>query len=192
MKTVAVLYARKNSFYKSIPVCDVFDLDRDARTYNSTLPVIAHPPCRLWGRLSHMSKAPESERALAYHAVDSVRANGGVLEHPSFSSLWPAAHLPFPGIRDHLGGFTLPILQSWWGHEAPKSTWLYILGLEPRDVPPIPFLLGIPPGRIDRSSMKVREGTPINLAFWLVDLALRISLNSSFPPNKIYVQKKED
>lgn len=44
MVMVAVLFARSNSVYKSMPGCDVFDLERDARTYSGNSPVIAHPP----------------------------------------------------------------------------------------------------------------------------------------------------
>ncbi len=174
--SVAVLYARKNSVYKSISGCDVFDIFRDARNYKGDLPVIAHPPCRLWGRLRTFSTAPVQEKLLAHHAVDLVRFNGGVLEHPAWSTLWPAAGLPLPGVRDPFGGFTYPILQSWFGHKAPKATWLYIVGINPSDLPSFPFELGIPPGRISNSgSMKLREGTPEQLALWLISVAKLIS-----------------
>lgn len=177
----AILYARNNSVYKKIPGCDVFDLARDARNYSGNLPVIAHPPCRLWGRLYKFSTAPISEKLLALHAVHAVRTNGGVLEHPAHSKLWPVAGLPSPGVRDEFGGFTLPILQSWFGHKAPKSTWLYIVGIEPRNLPAFPFALGIPSGRIEAShSMKLREGTPVDLALWLFALVSR----SGFPEIK--------
>lgn len=171
---LSVLYARSDSVYKKLPVCDVFDLARDARTFSGSTPVIAHPPCRLWGRLRTFSTAPESEKELAFHAVDCVRRNGGILEHPASSKLWPAAGLPLPGVRDSFGGFTLPVLQSWWGHKAPKATWLYIVGLEPRDLPAIPFELGAPSGRIENFCTKQREATPEALALWLVDLALEV------------------
>lgn len=169
---VAVLYARKNSVYKKIAGCDVFDQARDARTFSGRFPVIAHPPCRLWGRLYKFSTAPVSEKLLALDAVHAVRTNGGVLEHPAWSKLWPAAGLPLPGARDEFGGFTLPILQSWFGHKAPKATWLYIVGIEPALLPVFPFALGIPTGRVCATgSMKLREGTPLDLAHWLVALA---------------------
>lgn len=178
-KAVAVLYARKNSVYKQIAACDVFDLARDARSFTGRLPVIAHPPCRLWGRLRQFSTACESERELAFHAVAMVRRNGGVLEHPAWSTLWSAAGLPLPGVRDEFGGFTYPILQSWWGHKAPKATWLYIVGLEPADLPAVPFELGIPAGRVSKTgSMKLREGTPFDLAQWLFDVAFAVALKS--------------
>jgi hypothetical protein len=70
-------------------------------------PVIAHPPCRLWGQMRFFSSAPESEKLLAFFAVEQVRKNGGILEHPASSTLWEAAKLPAPGRRDSFGGWTL-------------------------------------------------------------------------------------
>lgn len=32
--TVAVLFARADSHYKALPDCDVYDMERDARTYD--------------------------------------------------------------------------------------------------------------------------------------------------------------
>lgn len=173
---VAVLYARSNSIYKSIHGCEVFDIARDARSYSGGMPVIAHPPCRLWGRLSHFSSAEESEKELAYHAIECVRRDGGILEHPAYSRLWAAGGLPLPesGGRDRFGGFTVPALQSWWGHKAPKATWFYFCGIAPRDLPSMPFAIGIPEGRVERLSRSAREGTPKDLAHWLINVAQKI------------------
>jgi hypothetical protein len=51
MQTVAVLFARADSNYKSLPGTDVYDIERDARTYDGPHPVVAHPLYRAWGRL---------------------------------------------------------------------------------------------------------------------------------------------
>lgn len=91
MTTVAVLFARTDSVYKTLPDCDVWDIERDARNWLGGASVVAHPPCRGWGRLSHMAKPREDEKQLAFLAVHAVRAYGGVLEHPAHSKLWPAA-----------------------------------------------------------------------------------------------------
>lgn len=177
-KTFAVLYARNNSIYKSFPSADVYDLTRDARTFPNDLPIIAHPPCRLFGRLKQFSKADISEKLLAYHAVDAIQKCGGVLEHPAWSSLWREKNLPLPGVKDELGGFTLPILQSWFGHKCAKATWLYIVGINPSDLPTISFKLGVPKERIgDSGSMLTREGTPLELASFLRDIALCCRVN---------------
>lgn len=169
----AVLYARKNSIYKTIEGLQVYDEKRDARTFNNDLPVIAHPPCRLFGRLKHFSNAPAAEKQLAYHAIESIKKCGGVLEHPAFSTLWSEMDLPLPGVFKG-NGFTYPILQSWFGHKCPKATWLYINGISPGELPSVPFELGIPTGRISKTgSMKVREGTPLDLALFLKEVAIR-------------------
>jgi hypothetical protein len=155
--------------------------------------VIAHPPCRAWGRLRALANPRPDEKALAVFAVRQVRAWGGVLEHPARSTLWPAAGLPLPGDRDEWGGWTLPIAQSWWGHRAEKLTWLYIVGCAPADIPDMPLALGEATHVIGTSGRRrdggrlhkgdagwrpevtkaEREHTPPELAAWLVDLAQR-------------------
>ncbi len=167
--SVAVLYAREDSVYKSLSA-HVYDINRDARNYNGPYPVVAHPPCRAWGRLRHFAKPRPDEKALAFHAVHAVRTFGGVLEHPESSSLWLAAQLPRPGEgRDSFGGFTYVVDQSWFGHRAPKRTWLYIVGAS--ELPPVPFHLGLASGRVINMDTKEREATPFAFAEWLLDLA---------------------
>ena len=185
---VAVLFAREDSYYKQLPSVDVYDIVRDARTYDGPHPVVAHPPCRAWGRLRNMASPRPDERNLARLAVAMVREFGGVLEHPSASTLWPAQRLPEPGLRDGFGGWTLPITQHAWGHRANKATRLYIVGCDPRDKPDMPHTLGDAPAvcgtsgrRRDGSrntdrpeiSKAEREHTPPALADWLVELAAR-------------------
>lgn len=186
MPSVAVLFARSDSIYKTLPECDVYDIDRDARTYRGTLPVIAHPPCRGWGRLRHFAKPRPDEKALALYAVQQVRARGGVLEHPEYSTLWEAADLPLPGEgSDEWGGWTLPVPQFWFGHRAMKWTWLYIVGVLPADIPDIPLILGDSPCVIAQSkktktrpevSRAEREATPAPFARFLIQLAGKVSV----------------
>ena len=180
---VAVLFARSDSHYKSIEGCDVFDIDRDARTWSGSCPVIAHPPCRAWGQLRKWAKPRPDEKELAPWAIEQVRRFGGVLEHPYRSSLWPVMGLPGVGERDAFGGWTLPIHQHWWGHRAEKRTKLYIVGIEPWEIPRIPLRLDEPTHTIglysgrNRATCKPdlpkaeREHTHPQLAAWLVELA---------------------
>ncbi|MGE5470590.1 MAG: hypothetical protein ACM3X0_07335 [Bacteroidota bacterium] len=167
---VAVLFARRDSVYKTLGA-DVFDADRDARGYLGPLPVVAHPPCRAWGRLRHFAKPRPDEKNLALHAVHAVRTWGGVLEHPAHSTLWQAADLPLPGCRDSFGGFTYVVDQSWFGHRAPKRTWLYVCGAD--SLPAVPFELGVAVGRVELMGTREREATPRAFALWLLDLAAR-------------------
>lgn len=191
MRGIAVLFARRDSIYKRIPGCDVWDFDRDALKWPGGSPIIGHPPCRSWGQLAHFAKPRTGERELATWCVDQIRQFGGVLEHPIASKLWPEYGLPQPGQRDRFGGFTLVIDQDWFGHRAEKSTRLYVVGCDPRDVPAIPLRLEEPthviaqgrtksdgtrlvkglPGWRPEVSKAEREHTPEKLAHWLVQLA---------------------
>lgn len=58
---VSVLYTRSDSVYKTLGV-DCWDMERDARLFPGGNPIVAHPPCRAWGQLSHMAK-PRPERS---------------------------------------------------------------------------------------------------------------------------------
>lgn len=176
MADVAALFVRPDSHYKAMPGVDAWDMERDARRWPGGCAVVAHPPCRAWGNFQWRAKPRPDEKELALWAVQQVRTFGGVLEHPASSKLWPAAGLPAPGTRDAWGGWTLPVLQSWWGHRAPKATHLYIVGVEPADIPPIPYELGTPEGRIELMGRAERERTPEAFAAWLVDLASRCRL----------------
>lgn len=191
--SIAVLFARRDSLYKSLPGCDVYDEDRNALTWPGGSPLIAHPPCRAWGALSHFAKPVPGEKELALWAVDQVRQWGGALEHPVASRLWPAKELPAPGRVDRFGGWTLAVDQDWWGHRAQKRTKLYIVGVDPRDVPVMPFKIEEPSHVVAQArslpggSRKVkgaqgwrpevskaeRERTPPDFARWLVDLVRR-------------------
>lgn len=181
-KTVAVLFARRDSIYKAMPQCDVYDADRDARTFPGGLPVVAHPPCRAWGRLRHFARPRPDEKALATWAVGQVRTWGGVLEHPRASTLWQVAGLPAPGAGpDEHGGWTLGLNQHWFGHRAEKATLLYICGVSARGIPPLPFRIDEPTHVVSTTKGKVpkpeiskaeREHTPRAFAEWLCSLAV--------------------
>jgi hypothetical protein len=134
---VAVLYADARGPYPRIASGDysgavrtgvwhvaVWDVTRDARWYDGPHPVVAHPPCKHWGRLRHLAHvtcsncgkgfrgdddandldcphcgAPActaiSDADCAPRAVEQVRRWGGVLEHPAGSKLWEHCGLPY-------------------------------------------------------------------------------------------------
>lgn len=171
---IAVLYARKQSIYKKL-CCDVWDKERDARLYRGRGPVVAHPPCRAWGRLKAFAKPEPGERDLAPLAVDVVRRNGGILEHPEGSTLWREKDMPRPVEgKDAFGGYTVLINQSDFGHRAQKATWLYIVGIDIPDLPRAPVELGFPDRLVTQLGRAAREATPERLARWLVEVAMCI------------------
>lgn len=199
MSKVAALYVRRDSIYKTMKDVDCWDIDRDARLWPGGCPVVAHPPCRSWGGLSHFAKPRPDERALAPHALALVRRWGGVLEHPRSSKLWPEYRLPLGPEVDAWGGFTLAIMQSWWGYPTPKPTLLYVCGLPRKAVPAPSLSLSLPPKVVDSSRRQngemngrylpksQREVTPPAMAVWLVDLARRCS-----PPSFALMQAAEE
>ena len=186
MNTVSILFARSDSNYINIEGCDVYDIDRNALTFPGGTPVIAHPPCRSWGRLAHMARPRLGERALAPWAVYQVRENGGILEHPANSKLWRELSLPTGTDLDQYGGYTLSVDQFWWGHKARKKTWLYVVGVPRAELPPMPLKFGRATHTIGacakyKSAYKrpevshaEREHTPPDLAKWLVSIARMI------------------
>lgn len=186
MKTVAALFVRADSIYKTMPGVDAWDIERDARKWPGGSPLVAHPPCRAWGRLSHMAKPRPDEKDLARWAVTQVRQWGGVLEHPAGSMLWADQGLPAPGRFDAVGGWTLGIHQSDFGHRAEKATYLYIVGIKPFHLPRLPLIIGTPTHVIASSTERQhrghpmfrpevtkpeREHSPPALAAWLVEIA---------------------
>lgn len=174
LAVVAALYVRADSIYKTMPGVDCWDAGRDARRYSGPLPVVAHPPCRAWGRLRGFAKPRHDEKALGLRAIWQARKFGGVVEHPASSLLFMAAGGLRPGQAvDAFGGWVLPVLQQDFGHLAPKATWLYVVGCRPGDVPGFGMRLGVAPGRIANMSKAQRERTPPDFAAWLVDLAAR-------------------
>lgn len=189
---VAALFVRADSIYKALPQVDAWDESRDARQWPGGMPCVAHPPCRTWGRLRHMSKGTPAEKYLALLALDFVDANGGVLEHPHDSTLWPHTS----GRKGH----TITVDQCWWGHRARKRTTLYIVGCAPRDLPAMPFefkepthiVAGGQPKSAEEAKRKRKswpcrpsvtareaEATPPAFAEWLVELARKCSPRDS-------------
>ena len=177
--TVAILCAARNSVYKEFDGVEVFDIDRDARTFDDCLPVVCHPPCRAWSAFcAHQAKPLLGEKDLAPWCVDKLRENGGVLEHPAHSRLWRHLNLPLPGEEQRGGMWSLAVKQSWWGDTRSKNTWLLFSGIERSDLPDIPFRLHDPANDTqawNKMSKHQRAATPKRFAEWLIEVARRTS-----------------
>ena len=178
---ISVLYVRKDSIYKQLGV-DCWDIERDARNWPGGNSIIAHPPCRAWGKLAHFARPRPDEKQLAINSIALIRKYGGVLEHPRASKLWQTLSLPLPGKIDEHGGFSLCVNQSWWGHKAEKNTLLYIVGISPKDIPQMPISFNAiqyvvssstrsKRGEVKEITKREREQTPIDFAKWLIELA---------------------
>jgi hypothetical protein len=140
--TVAALFVEEGGSYYGIPDVDPWPESRDARLYPGPWPVVAHPPCQLWGpfaaanfkRWGGEHNRPGNDGGCFASALASVRRWGGVLEHPASSKAWAAHGLPAPVGRGWQAeicchgageGWVAEVWQSAYGHRARKRTWLY-------------------------------------------------------------------
>ncbi len=140
---VAALFVQKTGCYANLPGVEMWDADRDARTYTGPVPVVAHPPCQLWGSLACVNFArwggehnrPGNDGGCFAAAVDAVNRWGGVLEHPANSKAFREHGLAIPmggGWQAMLySGWVCEVWQSAYGHRANKKTWLYYQGSRP-------------------------------------------------------------
>jgi len=139
---IAALYVQTGGAYYGLDGVDPWDEDRDARKYPGPHPVVAHPPCQLWGALAHVNYArwggehnrPGNDKGCFASAVRSVETWGGVLEHPAKTQAWAAHGLerPMPSCWwPSRRGWVCEVWQSAYGHRANKATWLYFVGPNP-------------------------------------------------------------
>lgn len=144
---IAALFVQRDGAYYGIPDVDPWDAKRDARKYAGPWPVVAHPPCHLWVNLAAVNfkryggehNRPGNDGGCFASALASVRAFGGVIEHPAGSNAWRAHDLTPPWnraawMRLHDGAWTCEVWQSAYGHKARKRTWLYYVGPKPLDL----------------------------------------------------------
>lgn len=123
MREVAALYVMPDGPYPRL-VREWYDETRDAKKYSGEHAVVVHPPCGPWGSLRFMCYLQDP--TCGPHAVDVVRRNGGVLEHPADSQLFKHCGMPKPGESpDQWGGRTYLLRQVSWGHTCAKPTWIY-------------------------------------------------------------------
>jgi hypothetical protein len=143
---VSAIYVMSDGPYRA-RLEDCWDEERDARGYIGPNPVVAHPPCKRWGRWWYAdgSERPGNDGGLFNHALGCVMTWGGVLEHPAASHAWAAHGLrrPINGEwihamehpRKHGTLWTTQVPQRNYGHKARKLTWLLYFG----DTPPPPL-----------------------------------------------------
>jgi hypothetical protein len=111
---VAVLWTCPRSEYARLwPLVDCWPLRRDANLYAGPWPVVCHPPCGPWGKLSWSSRESKSH---GIWAMELVHRWGGIVEQPLGSQLF----------KLHGDGRAVQrILLSDFGFGAPKPTILY-------------------------------------------------------------------
>jgi hypothetical protein len=146
VKKIAALFVATNGPYFLRDYIDCYDESRDAMTYSDSLPVIAHPPCNLWGKfalVNYKRWGGEHNRlgndgGKFNFALDAVNRCGGVIEHPAHSYAWREYTLERPrfGVWIKSGrGWVTEVWQSAYGHKANKKTWLYAASIvKPKDL----------------------------------------------------------
>lgn len=145
---IAALYVQAGGPYYGLNSVDPWPEARDARKYDGPYPVVAHPPCQLWGRFAKINfkrwgglhNRPGNDGGCFAAALASVRKWGGVLEHPADTYAWEHHALCKP--RKHWigwhqtapGEYVCEVWQSAYGHLARKRTWLYYVGKPPPEL----------------------------------------------------------
>lgn len=157
-RVVAALFVDPHGPYVGLPDVDAWDEARDARLYAGPHPVVAHPPCERWGRCATGGPSAKvrckvgDDGGCFAAALASVRAWGGVLEHPADSKAWRAFGLLAPSnaggwtVADWCGGWTYRVDQAHFGHRARKATWLYARSTW---LPSFPWERGVSTVRLD-------------------------------------------
>lgn len=140
MTLCAALFVQPSGIYSELGFVDMWGEARDARSYCGSLPVVAHPPCQLWGNMANVNYArwggehnrPGNDSGCFKAALEAVREHGGVLEHPAYTKAFAAHGIPEPTSmgwqKTICGGWVCEVWQSAYGHKANKATWLYYYG----------------------------------------------------------------
>lgn len=140
---LAALFVETGGAYFGLTHVEPWDKERDARGYKGPHPVVAHPPCQLWGPFAKVNFArwggehnrPGNDGGCFFSALRSVISFGGVLEHPASSRAWDAYGIKIPSApgwhRHSLNEWTCLVWQSAYGHRANKATGLLYCGNQP-------------------------------------------------------------
>lgn len=198
---IAALYVEPDGCYANLDGVDAWCEARDARTYQGTAPVVAHPPCQRWGRFWHGSPRKPHQFKLGDDggcfkaALASVQKNGGVLEHPADSKAWEHFGIPKPKrgqgwLQISDTEWTCYVEQGHYGHMARKGTWLYYVGsqapfelnwkrlpqrLDPKLVERYGYEYARRKGMVSmvggKNKTKIRNATPVPFRDLLIKLA---------------------
>lgn len=155
---VAALFVEPNGSYAGVPGIDMWPEERDARKYNGTQPVVAHPPCHLWVNMAAVNWKRYGRQRPAWYpggddggcfeaALATIKRVGGVLEHPASSHAFKEFGIEQPSgygweyrgtavtgqirMRNTLHVWVCEVWQSAYGHKARKRTWLIYCGERP-------------------------------------------------------------
>lgn len=191
---IAALYVEKNGCYYGLPDVDPWDIERDARFYPGPYPVVAHPPCARWSKMTQCRpelKAREGQDDGCFHfALWALHLWGGVLEHPAQSKAWRAFGLEKPPIAGgwikSREGWVCHVEQAHYGHPARKATWLYACVPQPPELIWGPAEQRLPAKRLAERgyesarrcgivasmSSKQRQRTPIAFRDLLLSIAM--------------------
>ena len=129
---VAALYVDEDGVYSEVEDVEVWGESRDARNYDSGLPVVCHPPCERWSIMAACRRQRDGRDGGCFQsALEMVRGYGGVLEHPAFSLAWDVFGLNTPPPKggwlaagDGVGK-VCQVSQGAYGFPSEKRTWLY-------------------------------------------------------------------
>jgi hypothetical protein len=209
---VAALFVETGGTYFGPPGVDPWDEARDARKYQGPHPVVAHPPCQRWGRFWHGSTRKPHQFLMGDDGGCFVAARffvhrfGGVIEHPADSHAWKAHGIAAPersgGWLKTKYGWTCCVYQGHYGHFSGKPTWLYVCGIDKRDLPELRWgkteqrihpraleLHGYEKARRigmvamvgGKDKTRIRNGTPPEFRDVLIDIARRCRMPALEP-----------
>lgn len=180
---ISVLFCDPKGTYSHLPDLDLWGEARDARLYTGDNPVICHPPCERWGGYATVGgRALGDDGGCFAYALEACLQWGGIIEHPAGSRAWDVFCLPKPGRSgwSKVGskGRSCLVEQGWYGHRAPKPTWIFAV------LPHYPDLVWGPSparGRVESMCHGEREKTPRQFAELLIGMVKISNQASAWP-----------
>jgi len=163
---IAILCASEKSNYFQLSNCfnlDIYTASRSMRLFNDNCPVICHPPCAQWSRLSHFSKVNVSDKNLAIECWEIMQRNGGIFEHPSGTSFFKYVNADKKNM--------ISVDQHWWNFPARKRTLLYFHKYHPLAYP---LNFNCYPGKVHINlTGESRSLGTLSFNHWLIDCIIQ-------------------